>query len=163
MAWFAGTRRTLAQGVGVIGAALLLWASAPGMAPLGQAAHAASARETIAQALVGTWLGPALGDSGECGVEYGQFTFFRNQEYSYTMNSDYQEIRNPQGQITRINDCGGITNAGYYAAQRGVLTIRWLRCNYPCSPGAASVRFTFLNINTFEIADQGGVYIYYRQ
>jgi hypothetical protein len=104
----------------------------PGPAPLGQAAHAASrAQVTVAQALIGTWLGPAIADTGRCGQEYGQWTFFQNHEYSYTMNSDYQETWDPQRQTTRINDCGGITNAGYFAVRGSTLIFYGRELTYP--------------------------------
>jgi hypothetical protein len=147
MARFTGIRRTLVQGASAFGAALLLWTSAPGMAR--QSAHASPMmRQSIYAALIGTWLGPGLADTGGCGTEYGQFTFFRNQQYAYTSNSQ---------------DCGGFTNVGYYRIQNGVLTIHWTRCNFPCAPGTASVRFSFLTYNAFELLDLGRAYTYYRQ
>ena len=105
-------------------------------------------RQSVYAVLVGTWLGPGLGDGGGCGAEYGQFTFFRNQEYAYTSNSQ---------------DCGGITNAGYYRIRNGVIALHWTECNYPCASGTASARFAFLGRNAFELADQGGTYVYDRQ
>jgi len=109
---------------------------------------AGALRQSVYTALVGTWLGRGLGDGGGCGKEYGQFTFFRNLAYAYTSNSQ---------------DCGGITNAGYYRVRNGVLWIHWTRCNYPCAAGTASARFAFLGANTFELIDQGGTYVYNRQ
>jgi hypothetical protein len=118
-------------------------------APAPHITYAAGTLRLSAYALlVGTWLGPGLGDGGGRGTEYGQFTFFRNLEYSYTSNSE---------------DCGGFTNAGYYRIRNGVITIHWTECNFPCAAGTASVRFAFLGGNAFELADQGGTYVYYRQ
>lgn len=121
-------------------------------------AHAAPApRTSVYAVLVGTWLGPALGDTGACGTEYGQFTFFRNAEYAYTANSDYNfDAPYPY-------TCGGITNAGFYRVRNGILSIHWTECNYPCQTGTASARFAFLGRNAFELADGGGMYVYYRQ
>jgi hypothetical protein len=105
-------------------------------------------RLSVYAVLVGTWLGPGLGDASGCGTEYGQFTFFSDLEYAYTSNSEL---------------CGGFTNAGSYRARRGVITLHWTECNFPCAPGTASARFAFLGANAFELADQGGTYVYYRQ
>jgi hypothetical protein len=152
--------------VGVAGAALLFWTSVPGLASPGQAAHAASRTQvTVTQALVGTWLGSAIGDTGQCGAEYGQWTFFQNHEYSYTMNSDYLEIRNPQGQITRINNCGGITNAGYYAVRGNAIIFYAHELNYPYANFTLTAQYRFYNINTLIIYDPyaGRTYVYYRQ
>jgi hypothetical protein len=162
MVRFNALRRVVVLVAGMAGAALL-WASVPGLAPLGQAVHAASRTQvTVAQALVGTWLGPAIADTGRCGLEYGQWTFFQNHEYSYTMNSDYQEIMNPQGQITRINDCGGITNAGYYVVRGNFIIFFGRELTYPYARFTVSAGFRFYNINTLIIfADRA--YIYHRQ
>ncbi len=121
------------------------------------ATHAAPVlRRSVYAVLAGTWLGRGLGDAGGCGEEYGQFTFFRNGEYAYTENSW-------NGAEEYGSGCGGITNAGYYRVSNGVIVIHWVECNFPCAPGTASARFAFLGTNAFELADQGGTYIYYRQ
>jgi hypothetical protein len=126
-------------------------------APTWHTASAASALQVNVYAfLAGTWLGPGLGDTGRCGAEYGQFTFFRNGTYAYTSNT-YNET-NDDGV-----GCGGITNAGYFRVGRGVITLHWIRCNYPCAAGMASARFAFLGANAFALTDQGGEYVYYRQ
>lgn len=138
-------RGLLARVGGVIGGALMLWA---GAAPL--AAHAAptAVRQNIYAVLVGTWLGPGLGDAGNCGTEYGQFTFFRNGEYAYTSNSEL---------------CGGFTNAGYYRVGRGLIVLHWTECNYPCSAGTASAGFALVGRNAFQLEDGTRTYLYYRQ
>ncbi len=106
------------------------------------------AQVSVYSRLIGTWLGPGLGDAGGCGKEYGQFTFFANQGYSYTENSEL---------------CGGITNAGNYWIQNGSMFLHWTQCNYPCSPGTSSSRFGFIAANAFELCDTSGCYDYYRQ
>jgi hypothetical protein len=112
-------------------------------------AHAAPAmRTSVYAALAGTWLGPGIGDSGGCGQEYGQFTFFRNQEFAYTSNSA---------------DCGGFTLAGNYWIQNRVIYLHWTECNYPCSPNTVPARFAFISYSAFELADQYRTYVYYRQ
>ena len=146
MATYKTSRRVLAWFGGAIAGALLLWAGTPVL--LGQGAHAAGAQRNVYAVLTGTWLGPGIGDAGNCGTEYGQFTFFRNAEYDYTSNSEL---------------CGGFTNAGYYRVQNGVITLHWVECNYPCAAGTVSARFTFVGLNAFEISDPGRTYEYYRQ
>lgn len=146
-----GMRRALARAAAAAAGAALLWASAPGIGPSGRgapAAHAAGQRWTAYAALVGTWLGPGLGDAGHCGAEYGQFTFFADREYAYTANS---------------RDCAGFTVAGYYGIRNGLVSFHWTRCSFPCAPGTASSRFAFIGANAFRLADQGGSYTYYRQ
>ena len=124
--------------------------------------HAAPAqRQSVYAVLVGTWLGSALGDTGQCGAESGQFTFFRNGEYAYTENSDY--IYNPPTYPYNPYTCGGITNAGYYRIRNGAIFIHWTECNYPCAAGTASAGFAFLGRNAFELVDGTRTYVYYRQ
>jgi hypothetical protein len=140
----SGLRRMVVQAAAVAGTALLVWAGAP----FGQAAHAAPARETMAQALVGRWSGPAIADTGECGPEYGEWIFFANHEYSYTMNSDYQEYYNNQGELTRINDCGGITNAGRYVVRGSTIILYGHELTYPYATFPPyTVPFRFYTIN----------------
>lgn len=148
MARFMSVRRAVVQGLGAASLAFVLGHGAI-------ATHAAPAARTVS--MVGTWLGNALGDTGKCGKEYGQFTFFANGQYSYTENSDYNfNVRYPY-------TCGGITNAGYFSIRSGVLTLHWVRCNYPCTAGTASAYFRLISANAFELYDSGRVYMYYRQ
>lgn len=132
------------QTLAVLAIATLAFTGLSAAAP----AHAAPARQNVYTMLAGTWLGEALGDGGGCNGEYGQFTFFRNGEYAYTSNS---------------NACGGFTNAGYFRVHNGILTLHWVECNYPCSPGTASTGFAFRGVNAFDLFDAGRTYEYYRQ
>lgn len=148
MTRFKGLRRVIATVVGVAGMILLLGASTPAVGLLGQTAHAAASQQNVYTFLKGTWLGRGLGDSGGCGTEYGQYTFFTNQEFSYTTNSE---------------DCAAFTVAGYYRVQNGIFTEEWVRCSFACRPGSASARFAILTNSAIEFSDSGGTYLYHRQ
>jgi hypothetical protein len=137
-------------------------AASPGTAPqatIAQAklAAAAPASQSIYTFLIGTWLGPALADTGGCAAEYAEWTFFRNAEYSYTQNADYGYIGG------KFYDCGGFTNAGSYRVANGVISLHWVRCNFPCAPGTVTARLRLLGRNAIELIDQTRVYEYYRQ
>jgi hypothetical protein len=137
-------------------------------APAGPAPPASSpnpqSSTAIEAALVGSWLGPGLGDTGRCGAEYGQFTFFQNQDYSYTENTDYiQPTAIPSMTPGTGSSCGGITNAGTYWIANSVLYLHWTTCNFPCQPGTASAAFRFIDSADFQLQDGARTEIYHRQ
>jgi hypothetical protein len=147
MTRFMGLRRLIATVAGVASMVALLGASAPAVGLLGQTAHAASSQQSVYTFLRGTWLGRGLGDAGGCGTEYGQYTFFTNQEFSYTTNSE---------------DCAAFTLAGYYRIQNGIFTEEWVVCSFACRPGYASSRFAIITHSAIEFSDSGGAYLYHR-
>lgn len=139
---------SISRGKQILAALAIATLAFTGLGAAAQAHAAPAMRLSVYAALVGTWLGPGIGDTGGCGKEYGQYTFFRNQEFAYTSNSE---------------DCGGFTLAGYYWIHNRVIYLHWTECNYPCTPTTVPAGFVFLGSNAFEIYDQYRTYVYYRQ
>lgn len=109
----------------------------PAYRVLARAAY--SQQSNVYSKLVGQWLGPALGDAGQCGAAYGEWTFFRNREFSYTANYD---------------DCPGVTQAGTYSVQERTIILHVTQgCTEGGCPYTETAYFRFLTTNAFEICD----------
>lgn len=109
-----------------------------------------SRRATVYSQLAGQWLGPEIGDTGQCGSAYGEFTLSQNQAITYTQNTQ---------------NCGGFTSWGNYWIQG--TTLYWHDIGASCAPGCitgwtVTESFRFITANAFQICDTR-CYIYHRQ
>jgi hypothetical protein len=106
----------------VVARAAVVAAAAACVSATGLAA-AGIAQAVSQQTLVGAWLGPKFGDTGECGTASGEYAFSPDGTYRYKSSSD---------------SCDTIMIEGHYDLQSdgGVLQISMEECNDPgCPPG----------------------------
>jgi len=64
--------------------------------------------------LVGRWLGPALGDTGQCGAAYAEFMFTADGQFAYVQNTEA---------------CGGIDGGGVYSIDGQSIHVHFDHCS----------------------------------
>ncbi|HZU77923.1 MAG TPA: hypothetical protein VFA70_14245, partial [Dehalococcoidia bacterium] len=117
--------------------------------------------------IVGDWLGPAPGDTGQCGVAYGEWFFQSAGSYTFTENSDATAY--PNTMTPAPADCAGLTLYGTYAVQGNQIVFHQQGdpgCP-PCQQTADfSVTYRFIDANDVQMCDTtpgGSCYLYARQ
>jgi hypothetical protein len=104
------------------------------------------------QALIGKWLGPALGDTGRCGAAYSQLLFGAGNTFSYVQNT---------------NACGGISGGGHFLVSGQQMQLHFEYCN-TCAvygyPPNITEGFRLPDANTLMLCDAppGRCYTYHR-
>ncbi|MBV8929298.1 MAG: hypothetical protein JO152_09260, partial [Mycobacteriaceae bacterium] len=103
------------------------------------------------QTLVGAWLGPAVGDYGDCGAGSAEFAFSPDGTYRY------QAI---------YNGCDPVMFDGHYEllADGGVLQTSMEECGQvSCPPGPPAVVSTSISSSEPDSIVLNGSYVYHRQ
>jgi hypothetical protein len=103
------------------------------------------------QYMVGHWLGPALGNSGQCGTAYAEFMFTQDGQFSYVQNTQ---------------TCGGVDGGGHYSADGQMLRMHFERCN-TCAvygfPPDLTEPYRIPDENTLMLCENWGCYTFHRQ
>jgi hypothetical protein len=109
-------------------------------------AGAAPAGAVSQQTLVGAWLGPALGDTGECGTASAEYAFSPNGTYRYQAIYD---------------NCDAVMMDGHYELQAdgGVLQTSVEECGQAgCPPGPSTLTMSVTAIDPDGIVLDGHSY-----
>jgi hypothetical protein len=113
-------------------------------------AGAAIADAVSQETLVGAWLGPAIGDPGDCGNGEAEFAFSPNGTYRY--QAIYQ-------------NCDPVMIDGRYELQAdgGVLQMVMELCGDPGCPPGATIQTTSISASDPDTIVLDGRYTYHRQ
>ena len=135
--------------VKVVAHATLVAAAAACVSAIGLAG-AAIAGAVSQQALVGAWLGPAFGDTGECGIASAEYAFSPDGTYRYQAIYD---------------NCAAVMIDGHYElqAEGGVLQTSMEECGAPGCPPGPSILTTSISAVDPDSIVLDGRYTYRRQ
>jgi hypothetical protein len=113
-------------------------------------ADAATAAAVSPQTLVGTWVGPAMGDTGECGTAAGVYAFGPDGTYRYQ---------------AMYGTCDAVMIDGHYELQAdgSVLQISMELCGEPGCPPDPSIQTTSISAVDPDSIVLDGRYVYHRQ
>jgi len=135
--------------VKVVAHATLVAAAAACVSAIGLAG-AAIAGAVSQQALVGAWLGPAFGDTGECGIASAEYAFSPDGTYRYQAIYD---------------NCAAVMIDGHYElqAEGGVLQTSMEECGEAgCPPGPSILTMSISAVYPDSVVLDGR-YTYRRQ